>query len=261
MKQTLIATVIVLVIAVAVTVLYAAQPKTQAAQPVLSPVTVTVQGFECGGCVPKLQSFLEKQKGVSGVKATMTPPQVTAQLDEKVLPVSKFVAAIDGQKNMHNKLYIASFVTFVDAPMCKNEPKMCAACPPEIQKMLKDVKGVTGVTLDDTGRIATIGLDPKVAVTTTAIADALKKSKFNFTVSFTATQTSQTAAVDGKQGCGMMNGDMSTCSMKDSADKSACPMKDSADKSACPMKDSADKSACPMKDSADKSACPMNCGK
>jgi len=184
MRQTLIFTLLALTIAAVVTVLYAAPSKT-GKQPVLTSVTTAVEGFQCGACAAKLQTFLGKQKGVTDVKTTMKPAQVTAKIDEKVLPVSKFMAAIDGQKNMHNKLYTASFVAFINAPMCKNEPKMCAACPPEIKKMLKDVKGITAVTLDDTGRIATIGLDPKVDVTTTAIAGALKKSKFNFIVSFT----------------------------------------------------------------------------
>jgi len=225
-----------LLVATVVTMLYAAPGKTNK-QPVLSPVTVNIEGFQCAGCATSLQGYLAKQKGVSEVNATMKPAQVTAMLDEKVMPVSKFVAVIDKQKNLHDKLFSASFVTYIDAAMCKGQAKMCEGCPTEIKKMLKDVKGITGITFDETGRVATIGLDPKVSVTTTQIAAALKKSKFNFIVSFTDPKPADKDSKEQATGSCPMGGDKQAseggCNMDSNG--GGCDMGGGDSGGGCPM--------------------------
>jgi len=224
MRQTLIFTLLALAIATVVTALFAVTPNKTNEKPVLIPVTTSVEGFQCAACAAKLQTYLGKQKGVSDVKATVKPAQVTAMLDEKVMPAGKFVAAINGQKNAHGKLYTASFITYIDAEMCKGQQKMCEGCFTEIPKVLKGVKGVTDVTLDETGRIATIKLDPKVEVTTTVIAGALKKSKFNFIVSFTDPKPEKSASTgdtENGSGCGMGSG--GSCPMNGESG-GGCPM-------------------------------------
>lgn len=202
MRQTLLFTLLALLVATVVTMLYAA-PKASK-KPVLTDITASVEGFSCSSCAGKLQSYLTEQKGLSEVKVTMKPQQVTAKVDEKVMPASKLIALINaqGKKTEPKAPYSAKFVVYVDAAMCKDQVKMCGACFTEIPKSLKSVKGITGVELDKTGKVATLTFDPKANVTTTAIADALKKSKFNFIVSFTTPKTEKdTAAAAGGDDC------------------------------------------------------------
>lgn len=202
MRLTLIFTLLALLVATVVTLLYAA-PGTTSKPPVLTEVTASVKGFNCPSCVSTLQSYLAKQKGISEPKVTLKPQQVTAKLDEKVMPVSKFIALINahGKKTEPKAPSSAQFVVYVDAEMCKDQAKMCPPCFDEIKKMVKAVKGVAGVELDQTGKVATLTFDGKTTVTTRAVADALKKSKFNFIVSFTAPKAEKAAATDADDCC------------------------------------------------------------
>jgi copper chaperone CopZ len=225
MRQTVFFTLLALAIATVVTVLYAAPGKTNK-QSALTAVTAGVEGFDCPSCVNKLEVYLGKQKGISEAKVTMKPQRVTAKLDEKVISASKFITLINAHaKKTEKNPYTAKFVAYVDAAMCEDQAKMCAPCFTEIPKTLKGIQGVTGVTLDDTGKVATIAFDPKADIATSAIADALKKSKFNFTVSFTEPKAKAAkTAVKAKSGedcadgsCDMAGGAKAdgTCEMAD----------------------------------------------
>lgn len=203
-------TMIVLMVGLAALVLAvggfaATQSKTKA---VLTPVTVAVEGFHCQACPDELQKDLAKLNGVSEVKATLSPAQVTAKLDEKTITASEFAAAIANHKRAMDatKTYGAKLVVYIDAPMCAKEVKMCAACPPEITRVVKAVKGVSGVTLDTTGKVASITFAQGAKVTTADLAAALKKSSFKFTAQFavvTGAATTPEKAADGSHdGCG-----------------------------------------------------------
>jgi len=245
MRLTITFTLLALAIATVVTVLYAAPGKMGKQPIVLTAVTASVEGFNCPSCANKLQTYLGKQKGISEVKVTMKPQQVTAKLDEKVVSAGKFITLINqqGKKTEPKDPYTAKFVAYIDAPMCE-------ACFTEIPQMLKSVKGVTGVTLDESGKVATIAFDAKAGVTTTAIAEGLKKSKFNFTVNFAAPEAngekSAAATTEGDDCCamgGMEHGDMDhgeNCDMSGETGKDKnCPMGgetgDDSTGGGCPM--------------------------
>ena len=235
MRQTLIFTLLALLVATVVTMLYAAPGKTSK-KPVLTEVTASVEGFNCPSCVGKLQSYLSEQKGISEAKVTMKPQQVTAKIDEQVMPISKFITLINahGKKTEPKAPYSAKSVVYVDAEMCKDQVKMCPPCFDEIKKMVKGVKGITGVELDKTGKVATLAFDGKASVTTKAIADALKKSKFKFIVSFTDPKAAvkKTAAATGGDDCcaGEAHAASTTatssenCEMSGTASGGGCPM-------------------------------------
>ncbi|MHB0935776.1 MAG: variable large family protein [Armatimonadota bacterium] len=243
MRLTLIFTLLALLVATVVTILYAAPGKTSK-KPVLTEITASVEGFNCPSCTGKLQSYLAEQKGISEAKVTMKPQQVTAKLDEKVMPISKFITLINahGKKTEPKAPYSAKLVVYVDAEMCKDQGKMCPPCFDEIKKMVKGVKGITGVALDKTGKVATLSFDPKANVTTKAIADALKKSKFKFIVSFTDPKAAvkKTAAAAGGDDCcaGEMHAQHSEA--KSAASGESCEMGSGAESGAesgggCPM--------------------------
>lgn len=199
---------------------FAAKLKT----PVLTPVTIAVDGLHCQACVDELQKDLGKVPGVSDIKVTLKPGQVTAKLDESKVAASKFVNVIATHPRAmdHAKTYGAKLVANIDTAMCAKQKKMCDACFTEIPKVLKGVKGVSNVTLDATGKVATIGFAKDAVVTTSALAKALSQSNFKFTVTFASTSSTvaqQTTGNDkdeceldtggccnmgsGRQGCGM----------------------------------------------------------
>jgi|GEM_PF-1573984 len=240
MRLTVFFTLLALTIAIVVTVLNAA-PEKAVKQPVLTVVTAGVEGLNSPSSVDKLQTWLGKQKGIFEVKVIMKPQQVTAKLDEKVISASKFINLINeqGRKTEPKAPYTAKLVVYVDAPMCADQPKMCGACFTEIPKTLKSVKGVNGVTLDESGKVATIAFDAKAGVTTAAITEGLKTSKFNFIVSFAppvAEGEKDAAATTGGDDCCGMGDDMDhggmnhgeNCDMGDEAggetSGGSCPM-------------------------------------
>jgi copper chaperone CopZ len=179
------------VVALAISVMaFAGEPEKK---PTLTQVTVAVTGFHCQACPDGLQKDLAKLKGVTKVKATLKPAQVTASLDEAKISVSQFVNAIAAHPTAMDKkkTYGATLQAFIDTPMCAKQATMCRACFTEIPKALTAVKGVHGVTLDKTGKIASIRFDGDAKVTTASLADALAKHKFKFTVAFTAPATAE----------------------------------------------------------------------
>ncbi len=183
-RNVLISAVVLALIGLAALWAFAAEPETGAK---LTPVTVALRGVTCPSCAARLQHALSNVAGVSGVKATFKPQQVTATLDEKKISAAAFtrtvaatLAKIDGPKTR------ATLAVYLDAKMCQDQPKMCPPCFTEIPKVLNGVTGIKAVTLDETGKIATLTFDKDANVTTTAIANALAKSAFGFITTFTA---------------------------------------------------------------------------
>ena len=169
-------------------VVFAAQPEKPEKMPTLAKVTVAVTGFHCQACPDELQLHLAKLDGVTEVKATLKPAQVTATLDEAKITSSQFVNAIATHPTAMDKkqTYGAALLAYIDTAMCAEEETMCQACFTEIPKALKTIKGIHNVTLDTTGKIASISFPKDAKVTTVNIADALLKHNFKFTAVFTA---------------------------------------------------------------------------
>lgn len=192
-KGTLGVLIVIIALSVAAIVL-AATPKA----PQLTTVTVAVDGLHCQACVDELQQDLGKVAGVSEVKVTQKPGQVTAKLDESKTAASQFVAVIAAhpQAMDHKKTYGAKLVAYIDTAMCAKDKKMCDACFTEIPKVLKAVKGVSDVTLDDTGKIAAISYAKDATVTTNDLAKALAQSNFKFQVTFVSPQPTETHQQD-----------------------------------------------------------------
>lgn len=217
MKKITVITVISLAILGVAAALFAAPSKGNA--PVLTPVTVAVQGFHCQPCPDDLQPKLAKMKGVYEVKATLKPAQVTAKLDEGKMTVSQFVTAISSQYTMmnRNETYKGRLVAHIDAAKCAGEETMCQECRTEIPQLLKGIKGVKEVTLDETGKIALMSFDKKAKVTTADITRALGKGKMGYTVNFTAATPAAHAQGDadeqahGAAACPMTGGGGSCC--------------------------------------------------
>jgi len=186
MKKTLLILLSVLAVLSIGAALYAAEKHAKTNTPVLTPVTVGVAGFHCQACPDGLQKDLAKLPGATAVKATLNPAQVTATLDEAKLTASEFVAAVSAhpQAMDAHKTYTGKLVLYVDAEMCKANAKMCAGCFTEIPRVLKAVKGVKQVTLDATGKIASLTFTQGAKVTTKTLAAALAKSSYKFTVRF-----------------------------------------------------------------------------
>lgn len=163
-------------------------PAAQNNKPVLTQVTVSVQGLHCQGCIDELQHDLAKVPGVSGVKVTLQPPQTTARLDESIISASQFVAAITNHRQMmdRSKTYGARLVVFVDAEMCAKQAKMCPACFTEIPKVLKTIAGIDTVSLDATGKVVSVTFTRDANVPTQKLTKALAASDFKFMVSYMA---------------------------------------------------------------------------
>ncbi len=177
-------------------------------KPVLTPVTVAVEGITCPSCLGKLQQQLTQVAGVTNLKTSMKIPQVTATLDESKITAGAFLAKITSiSKTIEpDSPYTAKLLVYVDAAMCAGQEKMCPACFTEIPKVLKSVPGVSNVTMDNTGRIATVTLADHATVTTSALATALGKSTFKFTTSFTPPVAKAKAARTTETGCGTSGG-------------------------------------------------------
>lgn len=175
--------VLIVVIALSVAAIaLAAKPKT----PPLTSVTVAVDGLHCKACVDELQKDLGKVSGVSELKVTQTPGQATAKLNESKITASEFVALIANHPRAmdHEKTYGAQLVAYIDTTMCAKQKTMCDACFTEIPKVLKAVKGVSDVTLDETGKIAAISFVKDAKVSTSALSKALGSSNFKFQVKY-----------------------------------------------------------------------------
>lgn len=152
------------------------------------PITVAVAGLHCQACVDELKTDLGKLPGVSKLIVTLKPGQVTATLDEKRTSASAFVRAIatHPQAMDPEKTYGAKLVAYVDTDACADQQTMCDDCFTELPKTLEDVTGIDTVTLDTTGKIATISFKEDAAVTTQDITTALRKSDLQFHVQYTA---------------------------------------------------------------------------
>ncbi|HEY3376503.1 MAG TPA: cation transporter [Armatimonadota bacterium] len=185
MKNTLIALLLALA-AMSIAMVSFAGPvyRPQPAGPVQ--ITVAVDGFTCQMCPDQLQQDLAKLPGVTDVQATLDPAQVTAKLDEAKITVSQFVNAITKHKTAmdDNKTYGAHLLLFVDMQACANQKAMCERCKVEIPARLKRVKGIDIVTLDASGKIASLTFAPDVSVTTHDIVKAIEKSSLRFAFSF-----------------------------------------------------------------------------
>lgn len=209
-KSTIGIAIAVVVMAIAV-MAFAANPKA----PQLTTVTVAVDGLHCKACVDELQQDLAKVPGVSEVKVTQKPGQVTAKLDESKISASKFVNTIASHSQLmdRKKTYGAKLVAYIDTEMCAKQKTMCDACFTEIPKVLKAVKGVSDVTLDDTGKVASIGFAKDATVSTIALAKALGQSDFKFKVTFFTNTTALTTdqhqhgAANAEGDCEMMKSD------------------------------------------------------
>jgi copper chaperone CopZ len=101
----------------------------------------------------------------------------------------------------HAKNYGAKLVVYIDTEACAKDAKMCDGCFTEIPKVLKSVKGVSTVTLDKTGKVATIGFKKDANVSTSTLATALSKSDFKFHASFVSTQDSDSESVGSGGSC------------------------------------------------------------
>ena len=204
MRNGIIAVAVVILALGVVVIANAAKPK--AVQ--LTPVTLSVDGLHCSTCVDELLTDLGKEPGVFNVKVTQKPGRVTAALDESKITASQFVnliaahpQAMDAKKN-----YGARLLAYIDTEMCARQQKMCEACFTEIPKVLKSVKGVDAVTLDESGKIASISFVKDATVSTSALAKALAQSEFKFTVNFfsSALNTVPDQQTDNDaDGCGM----------------------------------------------------------
>jgi copper chaperone CopZ len=191
----------------------AEKPKT----PPLTAVTVAVDGLHCQACADELQKDLGKVPGVAEVTVTVKPGQAAAKLDESKITASEFIAAIGKHAQMmdRQKTYGAKLVAHIDTAMCAKQQKMCEGCFTEIPKVLKGVKGVSDVTLDETGKVATIGFANDAKVATGALTKALARSSYKFTVKYAG--AAAPAARNTDQGSAGMNCDQ----MKSDG---SCPM-------------------------------------
>lgn len=198
MKQLLV----LIAIVIGVSAVIIAAPNSEDKKPTPVAVVVAVEGFHCQACPDALQQDLAKVDGVSEVKATLAPPMVSAKIDESKITAGEFVAKIAAhpQEMDAKKTYGAKLVVCIDAPMCAKNPTMCPACFTEIPKVLKKIKGVSDVSLDKTGKIATIGFKLDAKVTTVQLATALGKHSFKFTADFACPQYMQTHADEQKDG-------------------------------------------------------------
>ncbi|HEY3416028.1 MAG TPA: heavy-metal-associated domain-containing protein [Armatimonadota bacterium] len=213
MKRTISIVLFVAAVLGAGVILHAAAPRTDAKKPVLTPVTVAVEGFHCQACPDELQKDLAKLPGVSSVKATLKPAQVTASLDETKMTASAFVAAVAKHPRAmdHSKTYGAKLVAYIDAPMCAKNVKMCPACFTEIPKTLKKVKGISEVKMDATGKIATIGFAKGAQVTTAQVSKALAAHSYKFTTRFTAPAGTKAATSSSQGTCPMEHEGKGSC--------------------------------------------------
>ncbi|HEY3376500.1 MAG TPA: heavy metal-associated domain-containing protein [Armatimonadota bacterium] len=206
MRKGILGVLIAIVVLSVAAIALAAKPKA----PQLTPVTVAVDGLHCQACVDELQKDLGKAPGVSDVKVTQKPGQVTAKLDESTITVSQFVTLITThpQAMDHDKTYGAKLMAYIDTEMCAKNAKMCDGCFTEIPKVLNAVKGVSDVTLDETGKIAAIGFTKDANVTTSALATALGKSNFKFHATFVSPTPQTTQKDQAGGGCNMDMGNM-----------------------------------------------------
>lgn len=149
--------------------------------PVLTAIEVRLLNADCQACIDALAAELNKSAGVTEAKATLTPAQVTANLDEATISASEFISKLVALDN-----YDARLALYIDSAMCKGAEKMCGGCFTEIPLQLKTVEGVKEVTLDSTGRRAKITFADKAVVKTADLTAALAKSDYGFTVSLTA---------------------------------------------------------------------------
>lgn len=193
--------IVIATLALAITVIaFAAKPKVAPLAPVT--VTVAVDGLHCQACVDELQTDLGKVPGVSEVKVTLKPAQVTAKLDESKTAASQLVNVIAAHPQTMDKAknYGAKLVAYIDTAMCATQKTMCDACFTEIPKVLKAVKGVNDVTLDESGKVASIGFAKDAVVTTSTLAKALSQSDFKFTVAFSSVASTTTKAAADNAG-------------------------------------------------------------
>lgn len=202
-KVTIFAALAILLATAVTTVVFAVGRDTQAKKATLTKVTVAVSGFHCQGCPDELQRDLAKLNGVADVKATLSPAQVTASIDEEKITVSQFVNAIAKHPTGmdRTKTYGAKLVAFINTAACAEQKTMCGACAPEEQKRLSAIDGVKTVTIDKTGKVAGITFAPDAKVTTAQLAKALGESDFHFTVSFTAPTADAAPAPAGAPSC------------------------------------------------------------
>jgi copper chaperone CopZ len=220
MKPLTFTVLLAVVVATFATAIFAVPPKGTV-------VTVAVQGFHCKPCPDSLVKDLAKLPGVSEVKGTLKPAQVTARLDEAKTSVSQFVAAIGAHPQMMDpkKTYSARLTAYVDSETTAKEEKMCPDCAAQIAKALLGVKGINGVKTDETGKVVTIGFAKGAKVTTAAISKALAATKLKFTASFTHPLLAKAAASDAGESDACGGG---SCSMGGGggggAKQGGCPM-------------------------------------
>jgi len=205
---------LIMVLAVIGITMAAMAAQTKKSAPV--PVTVAVTGLHCQGCVDELQQDLAKIPGVSEVKVSQTPGQVSAKIDEAIITAAKFTGKIAAhpQAMDHAKTYGASLVLYIDTKACATEPKMCPACFTEIPKVLKKVAGVSAVSLDATGKIASVSFAKDAKVSTQTLAKALAASDFKFITTFaapTAVKAAQASNSTGRPACKSEKGGCDTC--------------------------------------------------
>lgn len=270
MKPTTFAfSLLLLVLAFAATALFAVPPTG-------TTVTVAVTGFHCQACPDSLVKDLAKVNGVSAVKATLKPAQVTAKLDESKITASEFVATIAAHPTAMDpkKTYGASLTTFVDSKSTAKEKTLCADCKAQVTKALTGIKGVSGVKADDSGKVVAISFSKGAKVTTAAITKALAATKLKFTAKFTGSATGSAQASSGSSGGGCGSGcGGGSCPMNGGSSAkggSSCPMHggakaggDSKASGSCPMHGGAKAGgSCPMHggNSSAKSggSCPMS---
>ncbi len=179
MKNMVFGVILILFIC-AVTAFASAKPASVA----LSAVTVSLQNVKSDKNADILKKSLSVIVGVTAVEVKSNT--VTAKIDETKVTASKFVQIIIGQlaKMQADGKATAALTVYIDADMCKAEKNMCAGCFTEIPKVLKKVNGISGVKLDDTGKIASLTFTKNANITTKAIKDALLKSSYGFIVTF-----------------------------------------------------------------------------
>jgi len=194
MKKSIISLALLALITLCTTTIALAAKPTA---PVLTAITVAVDGLQCQGCVDELKTDLGKATGVSEVNVTQTPAQVTVKLDERTISAAKFVTLVGTHRQFmdHAKTYGAKLVLYIDAAGCANDAKMCASCFTEIPKVLKAVKGVSNVTLDETGKIAAVSLLKNADFSTSVLTKALARSDYQFTVTFIKIKTDAPACM------------------------------------------------------------------
>ena len=200
MKQVTLLAALAAVIVIVVSTLYAS-PAKNSKKPILTPVTAAVAGFTCPSCVSKLNSHLTSRKGVSDVKVTFKPGQVSAKLDESIITSSEFIATINahGKATEPQSPYTAALVAYVDKAECKDEKVMCDDCVKEITKTLKAVKGIAAVKYNPTTRLAAIDFAPKTKLSTATLAKSLTDLKYS--VSFTGEKPAATKTEDSCPTC------------------------------------------------------------